>query len=340
MDFALSYENIGKVQQAQNKMSAAFGSYQAAIDMFQSLSNSDPSNAEWRRALSVAYHYLGSAQWSAGDLTAALSSFRADLSIIAQLVKAAPSNAGYKRDLAVAYNWTGSVQREHGDIDDALVSFQSGLALAEALAKSNPANQQWQSDVAILSREEGHTLFDLGRMQDAAAALSAAIQTGQSSNPADLYFRRGVTSILLADAAGAGNDLAAALKLAPSNAYYVLWVHAARVLAEQKDADELRANAERVDPGPWPGIIIGLYLGSVTPEAALKTATEAQDETARTEQICEANFFVAIYQIGKSARSAAQRLFQSAADQCPHTHFQYPVSKFELGLLNRGAETH
>ena len=146
---------------------------------------------------------------------------------------------------------------------------------------------------------------------------------------------------MLADAAGAGNDLAAALKLAPSNAYYVLWVYAARVLAEQKkDADELRANAERVDPGPWPGIIIGLYLGSVTPEAALKTATEAQDETARTEQICEADFFVAIYQIGKSARSAAQRLFQSAADQCPHTHFQYTVSKFELGLLNRGAETH
>jgi lipoprotein NlpI len=340
MDFALSYENLGNVQKEQKNMPAALASFQAAIDAFDSLAKADPSNAEWQRALSVAYHYMGSAQWSAGELPAALTSFRADLAIIGALVKAAPANPSYKRDLAVAYNWTGSAQRAHGDLDDALASFQAGLAISKDLVKANQANDQWQTDFAILSRQVGHTLFWLGRMPDAAAAFTEAIETGRSADPAELYFLRGLTRIQLADAPGAVGDLAAALKSVPSNAYYVLWLHAARVLAGQDDINEFQANAKAVDRGPWPGAIVDLYLGTVTPAAALKLAAAPQDETTRTARTCEANFFVGIYDAGKSGSAAARPLFQAAVDQCPHDHFQYLVSRYEIAQIDRFAKAH
>jgi len=337
-DLALSYENLGNVEKAQNDVPAALASYRAELDIIGRLAKSDPSNAVWQRILSVAYHYLGSAQSSAGDLPGALASFRADLTTIDHLAKLTPANAGFQRDLSIAYTGVGGLLRAQGDLAGALTSYQAGLGVIEALAKSNPANVQLQSDVTISSGNVGETLFNLGRPADAIAYFSEAIQTGKASNSADLYLRRGVAKIESGNAPAAADDLAVAVKLASASAYNVLWLHVARVLAGQDDATEFEANAKNVDQSKSPGAVVGLYLGSTTPEEVFKAAASAEPDSARADQACEADFFFGVDQIGKGAPGAARPLLQSAADHCPHDYFQYSAAKFEVGQIDQLAK--
>jgi lipoprotein NlpI len=172
--------------------------------------------------------------------------------------------------------------------------------------------------------------------------LSGAIGTGNAPNEADLYFRRAVAELITNDPGAAAADDAMAFKLNPTELYYVLWLHVARVQAGQNDADELAANAKSIektiDQSKWPGPALALFLGSLSPEQTEKAAAAAP-EGIQVGQVCEAYFYVGIYQLGKRAPAAARALFQSALDHCPHDYFEYWAASFELKRMNDLAST-
>jgi lipoprotein NlpI len=132
-----------------------------------------------------------------------------------------------------------------------------------------------------------------------------------------------------------------ALKLKPAYPYYAIWLHVARVRTGQNDADELAANAAKIDRSQWPWPIVALFLGSMNPDETQKAASSVEQPSTRVARSCEADFFIGIYQIEKGVQADARPLFQSAVDQCPHDYVQYSAAKFELKRLNEpaGAQT-
>jgi len=159
------------------------------------------------------------------------------------------------------------------------------------------------------------------------------VATGKAPNPARLYFQRAVAQLVTNNAAAAANDMAQAQKLVPTELYYVLWLHVARVQAGQSDADELAANARTLDQSQWPWPAVALFLGTSGPDAVQK-AVAAAAPSARIGLACEADFFVGVYQMAKAAQDAAKPLFQSSVDHCPHDYFEYWGAAFELKQMN------
>ena len=100
-----------------------------------------------------------------------------------------------------------------------------------------------------------------GDDKDAAlTALDTALHT-------DLpYWRRALAKLYTNDAAAAADNAAMALKLKPAYPYYAIWLHVARARAGQNDADEIAANAKKIDRSQWPWPIVALFLGSMNPD--------------------------------------------------------------------------
>ena len=202
------------------------------------------------------------------------------------------------------------------------------------LTKSDPSHAGWQYDLTIVHLRLGQALFELGRLPEASTNFDTALQIGKARDNSEIYFRRALTKLYLNDAAAASEDAATAVKLRPESPYFVLWLHVARLRARQNDADELAANARKVDQSKWPWPLIALFVGSITADEA-RNAALSTDQRTSVELSCVADFFVGIYRLERGAAAVARPLFQSAADHCPKAFVQYWAAKFELKRLDR-----
>ena len=156
----------------------------------------------------------------------------------------------------------------------------------------------------------------------------------------------------------------------PDGLYLFLWAHAARVRAGQDDRQEMaalahelaqpiwqqlyfRRQAEAMSHPPidldkvgqmveeeaqeqsraaWPGAILGLFLGKITP-AAVRAAAEAAGETERPRRTCDADVYIAIHDLANGDRDAARALLRSAAERCPAGTFEARLAASELARL-------
>jgi lipoprotein NlpI len=187
--------------------------------------------------------------------------------------------------------------------------------------------------LSVADDKVGQLLFDLGQANEAVTSFSAAIQIGKPPDTSEFYWRRAVAKLYANDSAGVADDAAMALKLKPSDSYYPIWLHVARARAGQNDADEIAANAEKIDRS-WPWPIAALFLGSMSPADVRSAALSADQERTHAAQSCEADFFVGFYLTEKGAKTGARPLFQSAVDHCPNDFIEYGAAKFELMRLD------
>ncbi len=188
----------------------------------------------------------------------------------------------------LSYNKIGNMQLKLGDLPAALNSYQAMFTIIDRLAKSDPSNVVWRRDLSVANDKVGQVLFDLGRANEAVMSFNAAIQIGKPPDTSEFFWRRAVAKLYANDSAGAADDAAMAFKLKPSDSYYPIWLHVAR--AGQNDADELAANAEKIDRSKWPWPITALFLGSMSPADVRSAALSADQETKRDAQPCEADF--------------------------------------------------
>jgi hypothetical protein len=139
----------------------------------------------------------------------------------------------------------------------------------------------------------------------------------------------------------------------PSIYYSVVWRHIARVRAGQDDAAEFadaRSRLERDVWGgldilrplrrddwrqriAWPGQIAALFTGDATPEIVRRAAEAAPGAYERGQRLCEADFYVAEYQLLKGATEEGRTLLQSAVAGCPAWTATAGFAKSELARL-------
>jgi lipoprotein NlpI len=120
----------------------------------------------------------------------------------------------------------------------------------------------------------------------------------------------------------AERDLAKGVRLEPSDAYAVIWLYLGRVRAPggKPDAEALRAETSKMDLNKWPGPVVSMYLGELTPETLRDTARSNNPKTDR-EQGCEANFYIGELRLMERRQEEATSLFRTALETCPRNFF-------------------
>ena len=145
------------------------------------------------------------------------------------------------------------------------------------------------------------------------------------------YFGRGRARFYAGDFMPAASDFLRAHQL-DASIYTALWIFLARKRADIPGERTLAQEAGTSGAGDWPSPVVGLYLGSMTPEAVQKAAVH-QDATRHRDQRCEASFYIAQWQLLRGNRDAASTLLRDAVSGCPSAFMEHEGAVAELRRL-------
>jgi hypothetical protein len=150
----------------------------------------------------------------------------------------------------------------------------------------------------------------------------------QPATPSQRYLAKGQQSLAQGKAGAAAADLEQAIRLKPSDAYGVLWLHLARNKEHAPDAVELQINADRANHSAWPAPLLDYLTGKIDANAVL---ARADIGPAKTRQLCEANLFLGQEDLAKGRRSQGLERLQAAARACEAETGEARLALADLG---------
>lgn len=219
---------------------------------------------------------------------------------------------------ADAFANRGALHLANGNVERALADLNTAVELA-------PRNVRYHDARANAYLVEA-------RYGDALADFDEALQI-DPGNPA-LYFGRGRANLFLESTAAAIDDLQIAVRLRPTDANAAIWLHIARLHAKAADENEFAANAARVKRDVWPGAVLDLYLGALTPTETLAKAQEGAEEDSG-RRLCEAQLYAADYGIHRGALTEALDIMKGVVSRCRSFALVYASARAELNLAGR-----
>lgn len=168
----------------------------------------------------------------------------------------------------------------------------------------------------------GVAYFAKGDYGQAIQDFSEAIRLNPNTPRALL--NRGIANLYAGHSSDAQQDLSRNLQFDPTDPYAAMWLYLSRAKAGTNGKAELKTNAAGLDLSKWPGPVLQLYLGQVTPEDVLRAAGSDSD------QKCEYDFYVGEYRVLRGERPEALALFRSARDGCTKDFIEYLPALIEL----------
>ncbi len=237
------------------------------------------------------------------------------------------------------------------------------------LALSAPAFAQWNEDAQDCFEETKPESFN---PEKALPACERAMKSGELTkrNLAQMYYYRGTIWMYKKDYKRAIEDFTEATQLDPTlpqahqtlgfarffvgdfrpaarnfadsldlrrdDIYAMLWIYIVRSRVAEKDArDILRQVSREVNVTEWPGVLVGYYLGNITPEAVLKAANDS-DPKRRREKQCEANFYIGQQLLIDGKKAEATKMFKAALATNVTKFVEYEGARIELQRLAGG----
>ncbi|SDF06172.1 ATP-binding protein [Rhodospira trueperi] len=243
IDVWASLNRVGDVRSQQEEAAAALATYEEALEIARALVAGDPDNPLWQDNLSMNLDNVGNARLQEGDVAAARAAYQEGLEIRHALTERDPDNTRWQNLVANSLNRIGDVRLRAGDATAALAAFQESLEIIRSLAIKDPENMFWQNDVSVALSRIGNMQL---RLNDPAAALVAYQESLDISlvlvdrDPDNSHWQRGLivshwkigdwqadhgtaaeARDHYAEALQITEDLAAANRLAPTNAWFV-----------------------------------------------------------------------------------------------------------------------
>jgi tetratricopeptide (TPR) repeat protein len=213
-DLAVTYDQLGDVLQAQNRLKEALASYRASAAIGERLA-ADPNYAGKQHDLAVNYIKVGDVDLARGALDEALASYNASFDLAQRLAATDPGNSPWQNAVLTSQQKIGDVLRRQGELDAALASYNAGRAIAARFVAADPGNAGWQRSLAVSQIRIGDVLALQGMPDEALAnyRLSHAIaerfaEGGQISWQSDL----GISHERIGSVLEAQGDLVGALK--------------------------------------------------------------------------------------------------------------------------------
>jgi lipoprotein NlpI len=267
--------------------------------------------SRWIAGLALAGAFAGAAQASGyDDYMRGVEAMRVSASDLA--IEAFTQALG-DGDLAAAY-----VPVAH--FDRAALYLGKGQC-ATALADLDEA-LKLKPDYLDAYRMRAGALQCLDRRDDAIADLTAAL--AQSKDP-EIYRQRGRLHWDDGQFAAAADDFAAAAALDRKAAYAVLWYAISAARAGSLDQAKLADMAGALGDD-WPYALLDYFRGKATADDVYKQA--AGDAAGGRK--CEADFYIAEWQLTHDAAASAKDLLQQAQKECPKNFVEYGAAQIEL----------
>ncbi|HXJ03406.1 MAG TPA: hypothetical protein VNH44_19455 [Micropepsaceae bacterium] len=216
----------------------------------------------------------------------------------------------------------GVLAARDGKYDDAIRLFTSAI-------NSDELNSTGRAQAYAYRGIAKATVGDYDAAQED-LNFSVALDTPYN---ADAYAFRGYISLVTGAPQKAAADLAksAGLKIW---AYNALWLSVARMKAGIADTGKvsLANNAMTLNLGQWPGPVVKFLMGEGKPELVAAAANEG-DPAKLSERVCDADFYVAEYDLAHDKAAEAKPLLQRAAEKCPFASFERMGATAELMRL-------
>jgi lipoprotein NlpI len=222
------------------------------------------------------------------------------------------------RDQASVYDKRGVAYASLGEAEKALADFDRALHLAP--------------DHVFAHFNRGVALDSMGRYDDAIADFAAAIAYDPQSGAG--YFYRGQANFHARHFAAAASDFERDLSLAPAHALAIAWLYLADARRGRDAAAPLAQNAAPIDLARWPGAVLALYLGKMTPKQVMAAATSS-DLGVQTDRQCQAYFYSGEAALLHRHNETAKRFFRQATEHCPLTLTESAGARAELVQLER-----
>jgi lipoprotein NlpI len=295
-----STNNLARTFSNRGGLWTAKGDYDRAIADFSEMIRLSPQEP-------AGFNNRGTAWRAKGDYDRAITDYN-------EAIRLNPQHP----QQAVAFNNRGMAWAAKGDYDRSISDYNEAIHLNPKYAR------------ALNNR--GVALNEKGDYDRAITDFSAAIRLDPHNDSA--FFGRGIARYYLGLFDTAASDFAASSRLDTKYAYSPIWRSLALFRSGKADLgrSESQRTAQNFTQGEWPEPVMELFSGRIDPPALLNAA-ENPDAKKRTEQVCEAHFYLGEYQLLKNQWSEARALLQIAVDECPKTFSEFGGAVAELKRL-------
>jgi tetratricopeptide (TPR) repeat protein len=300
----------------------------------------DQNNTGWQHRLVTSSLLAGDELLDDGDNEAASARFQKALAVLRRLAFIDSANAEWMNDIAIVQSRIAHLLLNAGKPEEALKLYENGLKQAQDAADADPGRTLYQRNLSGHNAFVGTVLWGLGKPQEASYYFDEAIRIlgtrNVGTNPkgdAISYQNRALLRFNLGQLDAAAADMETAVRLNPTEPYYVLWLHLVRARMGQDDAGELAGNAERLDRSEWPYPLIAFHLGQ-TDLDAVQTAAQAEARPKkRAERVCDIGLALGLRHLERGERAEARALLTSAVDNCERTSIVHAAAAWELARL-------
>ncbi len=241
------------------------------------------------------------------------------------------------------FQWKGQYEKAIADYDvalqlrasDEVAYYDRGNSYA-ALGKHQKAIADYDAAIRLDAKYQpayfnrANSYQALGSYREALADYNAALKL--KSDDLGAYGGRGYVNFYLGRYGAAAEDFQHG---AGDEPYRAIWRYLARARAGQNDTRELAVNTVvKENRAVWPGPIIALYLGQMTPAQVLAAAGRG-DEKKQREQGCEASFYLGEYALIRVEVPDAQRYLRKALETCPNGFVERIAAESELKRVSK-----
>jgi tetratricopeptide (TPR) repeat protein len=303
--------------------------YDRAIQNFDQAVHLDPNDSD--------------ALWSRGGAYAAKKDYDRAIDDYSQVVRLNPNNADAFDDRGSAYQAKNDYDRAIQDYDQAIridpTQMYAFLNRADSYSAKGDNDHAIQDyDQALrLNPKSSDALGGRGYSYLATKGYANAIQDFDQAlqldpNNFSAWLGRGQANMFSGKFSVAQQDFDVARKMDPTNSYALLWSYLARANTGQNDRADLEKWAAQIKLTEWPGPVISLFLGKLTPAALLSAAADTDHEKDRGQH-CEAYFYLGEQALIQGRTDEANRLFRQSVDTGVSSFIEYTGAQVELNRL-------
>ncbi len=346
-EFASPYNNRGNAWGDKGEYDKAIADYSRAIelnpkdaDVYSNRGSAwadkgeyDKAFADYNRAIELhprdaSIYYVRGNSWAAkGEHDKAIADY-------SRAIELNPKDAN-------AYNNRGNSWKAKGEYGKAIADYSRAIELSP------------KQTIAYYNR--GVAWVAQGKRDKAIADYNRIIELDPKD--ASAYWLRGRTYFDCGKFADAVKDFYRCLVLEPGDEYQALWRYIARRRVGQSAGKDLAAFASRYvkDRSAWPGPVFDLFAGRIDSGKCLqaaepkkpdladprlseadKTARKAGYEKLRREQLCEAYFYVAQYELIRGRTDTARQFLRKCLATNVTMFIEYSGAKAELKRIDLG----
>jgi tetratricopeptide (TPR) repeat protein len=252
---------------------------------------------------------------------------------------------------AVAFRYRGLAYGKKGELDRAIQDFDQALRLnpndaeiffsrGDAYARMGQPDRAIQDyDQALrLNPNAAATFGSRGNAYARKRLYAQAIQNFDQAirlapNDARAYRNRARARFNKGEYQAAIPDFAEAVRLEPRTLYNMLYLYLAESRVGQNGRENLARHSERLGLGSWPGPVVSLYLGNLTPDAVLRVVANTPDPNEQRERECEASYYVGQYLLLQGRQDEAVTMFRAAIATGVADFGEYGDAQAELQRL-------